>query len=230
MAARVRSRLALRTLFKLRMCAEGLTARFFLWVWVPQDNQDFTSRRVIMQRISVLLFLLVFCFATAMQAQTQAPKPDPALGKFHVWVGHWAFEGETKAGPWGPGSKDSGEYDGQMILGGFFFRGQWREKGGLPASGALVICGYDAANKTLTSNAYWDDGTRLSGVISVTGNTFSWTGKAFAAGKTYPIRGQIIVAADLMGFSEKFEITADGKTWTPFFEYKYTKVPPAAKK
>jgi len=182
-----------------------------------------------MQRVSILLFLLVGCFVVAAQAQAPAPKPDPTLKKLHVWVGHWMYEGETKAGPWGPGSKDSGEYDGQMILGGFFFRGQWRPKGGLPAGGALVICGYDAVNKNMTSDAYWDDGTRLSGVISVTGNAFNWTGKAFATGKTYPIRGQIVVAADLMSFIEKFEITADGKTWTPFFEYKYTKAQSATK-
>jgi len=56
-----------------------------------------------MQRISALLFLLVFCFATAMQAQ--APKPDPEMKKLGVLVGHWTYEGEYKPGPLGPGSK-----------------------------------------------------------------------------------------------------------------------------
>ena len=52
-----------------------------------------------MQRISILLFLLVFCSATAMQAQAPAPKPDPEVKKLHVWVGHWTYEGEYKPGP-----------------------------------------------------------------------------------------------------------------------------------
>jgi len=52
-----------------------------------------------MTRISVLLFLLIGCFATAMQAQAPAPKPDPEVKKLHAWVGHWTLEGEAKPGP-----------------------------------------------------------------------------------------------------------------------------------
>jgi hypothetical protein len=33
-----------------------------------------------------------------------------------------------------------------------------------------------------------------------------------------------------MSGTEKAEISADGKTWTPFFEGKYTKAQPAPKK
>jgi hypothetical protein len=116
-----------------------------------------------------------------------------------------------------------------MILGGFFFQGRWRDNE--TAGGeSLVICGYDAVNKNMTSDAYWYDGTRLSGVLRVSGNTFTWVGKGLVAGRSYPVRGQIVVAADFMSFTETFEISADGKTWTPFFEYKYIKAKPAAKK
>jgi hypothetical protein len=37
-----------------------------------------------MQRISISLLDLVVCFATAMQAQTQAPNPDPELKKLEI--------------------------------------------------------------------------------------------------------------------------------------------------
>jgi hypothetical protein len=74
-----------------------------------------------MTRITVLLFALVVCFATAAQAQTQAPKPDPALKKLAVRVGHWTYEGENNPGPLGLGGKYTGEATCQMILGGFFF-------------------------------------------------------------------------------------------------------------
>jgi hypothetical protein len=40
MAACAHSRLALRTLLKLRRCAEGLTARPFLPGYVPQENHN----------------------------------------------------------------------------------------------------------------------------------------------------------------------------------------------
>ena len=178
-----------------------------------------------MQRISILLLALVVCFATAMQAQ--APKPDPALKKLSVLVGHWTFEGEQKPGPLGPGGKSSGEFGGQMILGGFFFQGRWTENGAL---GGLVIWGYDAVNKNFDFDMFSGDGTRMSGVVTVSGNAFTWAGKVVAAGKPYPVRGQIVVAADLRSGTETGEISADGKTWAPWFETKYTKVQPARKK
>ena len=120
MTAWVHSRLVLRTLVKLPECAGGLTPRFFLSVSVPQNNSDFIPRRLIMQRISVLLLLLVACFSTAMRGQAPAPKPDPALKKLSVYLGHWTCEVESKAGPLGPGGKVTSEESFQMILGGFF--------------------------------------------------------------------------------------------------------------
>jgi hypothetical protein len=180
-----------------------------------------------MKRISILLLALVVCFATAMQAQAPAPKPAPELKKLSVIVGHWTIEGEDKPGPLGPGGKSSGEFGGQMILGGFFFQGRWTEKGAL---GGLVIWGYDAVNKNFNFDAFWKDGTRMSGVATVSGNTFTWAGKVVAAGKPYPVRGRIVVAADLMSGTETGEISPEGKTWTPYFENRYTKVQPAPKK
>jgi hypothetical protein len=113
-----------------------------------------------------------------------------------------------------------------MILGGFFFQGRQTEKGAL---GNLVIWGYDALNKNFDFDAFLKGGTRMSGVVTISGNTFTWAGTV-VAGKSYPVRGQIVVAADLMSGTETGEISPDGKTWTPLFENRYTKVQPAAKK
>ena len=84
-----------------------------------------------MQRISILLFLLVFCFATVMQAQAPAPKPDPEVKKLQVMVGHWMFEGEYKPGPFEPSGKITYESTGRMILNGFFL--ERRVKGKRPS-------------------------------------------------------------------------------------------------
>ncbi len=179
-----------------------------------------------MKRISIMLFLLVFCFPTVMQAQAPPPKPDPEMKKLHVWVGHWTYEEEDKPGPWGPGGKATGEYVGQMILGGSFFQGQYKDKGGQ----ALEVCGYDPVNKEFDQDLYWSDGTRLSGVLTVSGNTWTWTGKRVVGGKQYLAKSQMIFAPDLMSATERGKISSDGKTWTPFYEGKYTKVQPAPKK
>jgi hypothetical protein len=183
-----------------------------------------------MQRISVLLFLLVFCSATAMQAQAPAPKPDPEVRKLHVLVGHWTYEGEYKPGPLGPGGKVSGVYDGRMILGGFFFEGRATEKGPAGETRGLEIDGYDPVNKNFSYHYYTDDGSAFTGALTVAGNTWTGAAKLVTAGKQYQFKATFVLAADLASASFDGEISVDGKTWTPWFEEKYTKAQPAANK
>lgn len=183
-----------------------------------------------MQRISILLLVLVVCFATAMQAQAPAPKPDPELKKLSVLVGHWTYEGEYKPGPLGPGGKITGEYTGQMILAGFFYQARWTEKGPAGETRGLDIEAYDPVNKNFVSNWYLSDGSRFSGVSAVSEKTYAIAGKFLLTGKQYEFKDTLILAADLMSVTERGEISADGKTWTPWFENKWTKVQPAPKK
>jgi len=185
-----------------------------------------------MKRFHMLLLLLFACFATAMLAQTPAPapKPDPELKKLAVLVGHFTYEGEYKAGPLGPGGKITGEYDGQMILGGFLFQARTKEKGAMGEMRALEIERYDPVNKSFASSLYQDDGSTFSGVLTVSGNTLTWTGKFVVAGKEYLFREPLVLAPDLMSGTAKGEISVDGHAWTPFYEAQYTKTKPAPKK
>ncbi len=183
-----------------------------------------------MQRISILLLVLAVCFAAASQAQAPAPKPNPELKKLSVFVGHWTYEGEYKPGPLGPGGKCTGEYTGQMILGGFFFQARWTEKGPAGETRGLDIEAYDPVDKNFVSNWYFSDGGRFSGVSTVSEKTDAVAGKYLLTGKQYQFKDTLIFAADLMSVTERGEISADGKTWTPWFENKWTKVPPAPKK
>ena len=183
-----------------------------------------------MQRISALLFLLGFCFATAVQAQAQAPKPDPQVKKLHAVVGHWTFEGEAKPGPLGPGGKFTGESNCQMILGGFFFQCQLTGKVAEQEMRMLEIDGYDPVSKNFSSEFYFAGGNRFSGALTITGNTWTYAGKWAMGGKQYQLKENFILAPDLTSATEKNEISADGKTWTPLFESKWTKAKPAPKK
>jgi hypothetical protein len=183
-----------------------------------------------MARNSVLLLLLVFCFATAMQAQAQVPKPDPEMKKLHVGVGHWTFEGEFKPGPLGPGGKATGENNCRMILGGFFFQCQLSGKVAESEMRLLEIDGYDPVSKNFSSAFYMGDGSTFSGLLTVTANTWTYTGKWVTAGKQYQYKETFALAADLMSGTDKSEISLDGTTWTAYGESKWTKVPPAAKK
>jgi len=230
MATFVCSRVTLRTLLKLPRCAGGLTARSFLRVSAPQENHNFITRRLVMKRTIALLFLSMFCLATAMQAQAQAPKPDPELKKLHVWVGRWTLEGEFKPGPLGPGGKWTGEDNCRMILGGFFYQCQLSGKVAEADMRILAISVYDPANKNFPSGFYFGDGGRFSGVLTNTGNTWAYAGQLATAGKQYQYKGTFVLAPDLASATHKAEISSDGQTWAPWAEAKFTKVQPAAKK
>jgi len=181
-----------------------------------------------MQRINVLFSLLVLCLVTTLQAQ--APKPDPEVKKLHALVGHWTYEGEYKPGPLGPGGKITGVWDARMILGGFFLQEQQTEKGAEGELRNLGIEAYDPANKNFNSNWYQSDGSRLTGTLTINGNTVTWVGTFSVAGKEYQFKEPLVLADDSMSGTAKGEISADGKTWAPFFEGKFVKVKPAAKK
>jgi hypothetical protein len=183
-----------------------------------------------MTRISILLFFLVICFVTAMQAQAQAPKPDPEMKKLSVLVGHWTYEGESNPGPLGPGGKETGEMTCQMILGGFFLRCGWTEKGPAGAARGLMLSGYDSVNKNFATEWYFGDGSRPSGVISIAGNTWNFAAQWAVAGKQIQHKSTFVLAPDLASATQKSEISVDGKTWTASFERKYTKAQPAPKK
>ena len=174
-----------------------------------------------MQQTSILLCALFICFTVPMQAQTPVPKPDPAVQKLQVLMGHWTVEEEGKAGPWGPEYQITLDYDSRMILGGFFLQGRWTVKG--LGDAALEIIGYDPVTKNFTDDIFFGDGNRLVGVVTVSGNTWTWIGKGILAGKPYQVKGRIIFAADSMSLTAAFEASSDGKTWMPWFENKHTK-------
>jgi hypothetical protein len=181
-----------------------------------------------MKRISFLLSLLVVCLVITLQAQ--APKPDPELKKLAPLAGHWTYEGEYRPGPLGPGGKVTGEYAGEMILGGFFFRGRWTEKGPAGQIQGLEVKWYDPENKHFASNAYQSDGSTFAGTFTVSGDTETWTGKIPVGAKQYPVRATSRLAADSMSLVQRGEISEDGNTWRVLWEEKFTKVKPAAKK
>jgi hypothetical protein len=183
-----------------------------------------------MKRVGFLVGLVVLVFGASIWAQTQAPKPDLELKKFDVFLGHWAAEIEYKAGPLGPGGKSAGDYTVRKILGGFFFQNQWAEKSAAGEARGIEIIGYDPANKVFFSSEYHDDGSFGSGAYVSDGNAWSYSGKFVVAGKPYLWKMKGAFSPDLMSFTGKCDISADGKTWEPFDEFKFTKVVKAAPK
>lgn len=184
-----------------------------------------------MKRFVVAVSVVVLVFAVFAWAQAPAPKPGPEHQKVKIFVGHWTYEGEYKAGPFGPGGKATGEYTAQMILGGFFVQGHWVEKGASGVLRGFETFGYNPTTNNYLQSQYADDGSMASGAITVSGNTWNYSGTTFFAGKQYQLRNTLTFAADLMSIVMKAELSADGNSWTPFWDFKFTKVPkPAPKK
>ena len=179
-----------------------------------------------MRRIGFVLFLLIVCPSLLMQAQTPPAKPDSEIKLLQILVGHWRYEGEYRSGPLGPGGKVTGEYIGEMILGGVFFRGRWTEKGPAGLIQGLEIKWYDPENKQFASHAYQSDGTVLAGTFTVNGNTETWSGKIPAGEKQYLLRATSVVAADLISMVQKGEVSENGNSWAVLWEEKFTKVRP----
>ena len=187
-----------------------------------------------MQRFRVVLFAVVACFAITTQALAQAstPKPNSELTKLHVFNGHWTGVEDYKAGPWGAASNTTAAEDNRMFLGGSFQESQLTEKGAKRATHVLEVDGYDATNKNFTYVGFVEGGITYSGVYTFSndGNSWNWNGKAIVAGKEWPQRGTGTFAADRRSFTMKSEASADGKTWLPYFEEKWTKGKPTPKK
>ena len=186
-----------------------------------------------MRTSAVVCFLVIVGFGSALCAQTpaQAPKPDPQLEKLQVLVGHWTYEGEHKPGPLGPGGKVSGEYIGQWRVGGFVLQGSVVEKSSGGTTRIMEIDEYTPMDKAIHWTSWTSSGGRISGTITITGNTITWEGKFTLNGKEFRVREPYVFSADNMSATGKADISADdGKTWTPWIESTYTKAKPAPKK
>jgi hypothetical protein len=183
-----------------------------------------------MKRFVVAVSIVVLVFAVFAWAQTPAPKPGPEHNKVGVFVGHWTYEVEYKASPFGPAGKATGTYDAQMILGGFFIQGHWVEKGASGVVRGFETFGYDPMTGNYPQSFYQDDGSKGSGAYTVNGNIWNYVGASVTGGKKYMVRWTMTFAADLMSITQKFDFSTDGNSWTPFGDQKYTKAKPAPKK
>ena len=158
--------------------------------------------------------------------QDKVQLANPEMRKLRAFVGRWICQAEFSPGPFGPGGRATIEYTGQMVLGGFFFVGQWRwrQKGAPADIRGLQIDRYDPLNKSIASSWYLNDGSTFSGVLTISGNTYAWEGR-FAVGETsFLFRDIFVLAPDRKSVSVKAESSIDGQTWTPLSEGKYTKV------
>jgi hypothetical protein len=182
-----------------------------------------------MKRIAIAVCVVLLVFAVSLWAQTTAPKPGPEQKKLEIWLGKWTYETEFKATPLGPAGKVTGMATVRPILGGFFVEWRGEEKGLLGTTNWYEIDGYDALNKKFMWDGFSSDGSYNKVSYTIEANTVNYSGSVFLGEKQYKFRGSVIFAPDFMSNVEKREVSADGKTWTPWFETKANKTKPSPK-
>lgn len=161
--------------------------------------------------------------ASLAHSQTTAPKPGPEQKRLEVFAGNWTYEGEIKAGPWGPAGKLTSK-DRNELVGGFYIERHFEEKGPAGERKGIHTFGYDPVKKTYVQSGFSSDGGSWTGTVSVTGNNWTFMSTGQAAGKPIQSRCAVAFAAGNASFTMNCEASSDsGKTWMPTSEGKATK-------
>ena len=178
----------------------------------------------------VTLFLTVTLCAVGMDklyAQpSKQPKPGPEHKKMEVWVGDWAYEGESKTSPFGPAGKMKGKESSKMILDGFFWQDEWQDETVSGEAGrGITLLRYDSGTKAYLDYSFSSDGTFGSTTNTVNGHV--WTGlgtQTDPKGKVYRTRFVRTLSGDGKTSQMKAEYSEDGESWKLWWELKNKKV------
>ena len=175
------------------------------------------------RRIAWIPLIILIAVASAM-AQMGTP-PGPEVKKLDYFVGTWTTEGTIAPGPWGTGGKFTGGGTTEWLPGNFFIQSQSEsqmppELGG--DSKAVMIMGYDTQQSTYSSDRFTSIGQHESSKGTVSGDTWTWTSTSNYGGME--IQGKMTIKTmSPTSYAFKYEISMDGKNWSPFMEGKATK-------
>ena len=176
-----------------------------------------------MKRKIGLLPLLILIAASAW-AQMGGP-PGPEVKKLDYFVGTWTTEGTIVQGPWGAGGKFTGSGTTEWMPGNFFIQSRSEAKMPQEIGGdihAIMIMGYDTQQSSYTSDRYSSLGQHESSKGILSGDTWTWTNTSNYGGME--IQGKMTMKTlSPSSYTFKYEISMDGKTWSPFMEGKATK-------
>jgi len=166
--------------------------------------------------------------AFAQQPAPQA-KPSAENQKLAAWYGEWTYEGTCATTPLGPGYQFIGKMTGRPVLGGFAGEFTYVQIGPAGETRYLEIDFWDPVANALAYIFLGDDGDVERGFFTIKGGVTTDEGVLIFEGKLCKTRGTETIATDGQSFTRKYKLCADGKTWLPYIETKYTKATPAMK-
>jgi hypothetical protein len=175
------------------------------------------NRRIVLISLQILI-------AVSAMAQMGGP-PGPEVKKLDYFVGTWTTEGTIVQGPWGAGGKFTGSGTTEWMPGNFFVQSRSEAKMPPEIGGdtqAVMIMGYDTQQSSYTSDRYSSLGQHESSKGTLSGDTWTWTNTSNYGGME--IQGKMTMKTlSPTSYTFKYEISMDGKNWSPFMEGKATK-------
>jgi hypothetical protein len=186
-------------------------------------RSTFSKEGTVRQTAAIIVTCMISASTLAAQAPAGPPKPGPEHQKLGDFVGNWIFAGEMKPGPMGPGGKMSGTDRITWLPGNFFVERRFEGKGPMGSVSGVEIMGYDTAKKAYTYNFFDSMGMASSGTMTVSGNTWTFTGTGNMGGKTMHERCTLVMEAGHTTLKISCEMSPDGKKWAPMIEGTATK-------
>ncbi len=150
-------------------------------------------RKTIPIAVTVVVSIAAALIAAA-QATGQPAKPSPEVQKLAYFVGTWKYEGETKAGDFGPAGKFSGEESCEWFTGGYQVVCHTNESSTIGKSTGMSVMAYDAEEKIYTFYSISSRGENFHGSATFTGSTMTITWEGTMGGKPAKVRGTIMEA------------------------------------
>ena len=151
--------------------------------------------------------------------------PGPEAKKLDYFVGTWTSEGTIAQGPWGAGGAFTSTSTNEWLPGNFFIEGKSESK--MPPeiggdSKAVMIMGYDTQQSGYASDRFSSMGQHEVSKGTVSGDTWTWTSTTNYGGME--IQGKMTMkTVSPTSYTFKYEISMDGKNWSPFMDGKATK-------
>ncbi len=156
------------------------------------------------------------------QAPAGPPKPGPEQKALDYFIGTWAFEGEEKPSPFGPGGKFSGSETAEWFPGGFFVVSRSDSMGPMGESKGYSVLGYNSETKKYTYYMVSSMGYQMSAEGTHAGDTWTWSHKDTMGGKALSGRFTMKIVSPT-SYTMKYELSTDGGPSQVVMEGKATK-------
>lgn len=168
--------------------------------------------------------ILAVALTAVASAQPPAATPGPENKRLGVFAGTWKMDGTMQPSPLGPGGKMTGTETCRMFEGGFHLACDSSGTSPMGKMKGIAIMSWDPIAKEYRYTAINNmTPTQETAAGTVSGNTWTWTGKTdLGGGKSIQSRFTLVETSPTV-HTMKWEMSEDGKAWKVVMEGKSTK-------